>query len=446
MWHPEAGHRNSMDQVFRSICYRFFPVGQVQTSSDAKMEPEPTDERIYYPHDLVFAKLFPSHSRMNKSHPPFLSSTPQRTLLAINDWASNLARNNRRCRGLTLDLRLDLKKLAQGVIPIATRTRGDEQKHLEQVCLAIRDATELFHRVCRENSMHFMMKELVELDLDNLQARYVPGSALNQRLCRQIPSPFAVHASYICEQVRLEAAAFGRWKDEIEHGEASAMCLEQPPRLWNNMLADVTRHARDIHYFDFPERFSFESILRILENTHLLRLDAEQPGSFPYVTEFDQFHELDIAETLVEDLWTLEVRYRVLKDSYDLKDIRRSIHQAIEERYCRVQLTASGRLCGFWKDDGSENGKQTMVVDKGQSHERNGVPWVKVVNGRVVTRNPEPQDSTDARWDVDIGRVRGVVVLIWDNIDAPPPPYKDQLPSYEEVVDQPPILEGDLMA
>ncbi|KAH7157491.1 hypothetical protein B0J13DRAFT_171168 [Dactylonectria estremocensis] len=427
-----------MDQVTRPIDSLIFPVVHVQMDCDPMMEPPLADGRIHYQYDPIFAELFPKHSLFNKRQPFFLSSAPGNMMRDILEWASDLLYEHTRNRRLTMDLMLDLNTLARGIVTVAKQPRGDEQEELRQNSLVVRDATTLFHQVDREESLHIMINSLMELDCTNLVARHMPMRYRHPRCRHEITSPFAMHASYICDQVELEAAAFKRWKNKVEHGDASAMSLEQPPRLWNNLLIDVVRHARDIQYFDSLEPFSFESILHILEDANLLRHNWERPGTFPPAFQLDQLHELAAADTLLEDLWAVEVRYKIFQWSFPFNVLIRHVHEALEERYCRIQMTNSGKTCSVWMDDGSENGSRVTVIDGRESFERNGVPWVEVVNGKVVNRNAEPEDSIDARWDVDIGRVRDRVILLWDDIEAPPPKYEDRLAPYEDVVDQPP--------
>ncbi|KAF7546346.1 hypothetical protein G7Z17_g8505 [Cylindrodendrum hubeiense] len=306
--------------------------------------------------------------------------------------------------------------------------------------IMLRDANIIFDNVYRELTILRFLWSIEVMDFTNLVARYIPRYLNDHVFHLEAYNTVASHAGYITHQVRKEAAAFEEWKREVEQDEASEVSKQQPSCLWNRILLEITYHARDIlGRNNCPDPFSFEGIMRILDHSHARHCDIFQSGFFQGIDEFDDNDDLCVAETLVEDVWTIVVRYEnYYKASEKVQDLAMVVMNAIGKRYCRLNVSVSGKLRAVWKRDGTENGIRVDADDQQDDPMRNGVPLVELVNGELVRKDPEPDTFDDVQWDVDVGIVRDVAVLDWEGSRPLPPPYEAGPPSYEDISNVPP--------
>ncbi|KAK7422327.1 hypothetical protein QQZ08_009549 [Neonectria magnoliae] len=388
------------------------------------------------PRDAVFDKVFPYHHDQAHTLVDWGEGSLSNVYVGIHVWLASILATERCNRTLTLDLTAELEALHDEVRDGYNSIPSDPE-----VCQTQREnvgavANHLWALVQREKSYLRFERNLQKIDVTSLMARYHPGLDQDADFYHNSKVSLSPYLGHIYSEVRKETAAYENWKHQVNHGDPSKVSQTQPSRIWNQALAGVVHHSRDILACpNFPDPLPFESIMRILEQGDSWYRNLTCPGTFVTAERFETLDEDHVASILAQDLWSMEIRYKCLwrDGGAEIEYLRNCIKSGMEFFYHRAIVSVSGKMRTIWVKDGTATGKRIDNNDSVVGFMRFGVPAAEIVDGKVKEKSQKYTIFERNQAEVEVCLVRDVFVVLWDVAEEIPPHYEDVPPTYASI-------------
>ncbi|KPM38772.1 hypothetical protein AK830_g7794 [Neonectria ditissima] len=386
-------------------------------------------------HDEVFAAVFPYQNDQAHTLVNWGSGTMASVYQRIHAWLLPVTVQQMAHRTFTLALNGELEALLDEVENGANLSPTDPRVYASQLRNVKTMASQLWVAVKREEAYIRFESNLQKIELASLMARYNFDLYKDRDFFRQSTVSLSPYLGHIYSEVRKETATYEIWKHQVNHGDPSRVSQVPPSRVWNQALAAVVYHARDtLACEDCPDPLPFESIMRILEHGESWHLNFASPGTFISADMFENLDDDQAAAILVQDLWTVEIRYKFLWiygwSEIDLMRVLINAH--MEHSYHRALVSASGKMLAAWVKDGTPRGRRIDNDSPVVGFMQFGVPEARIVDGKVEEVSQVYTDFDNTRSHVEVSRVRNEYVVMWDeDAEELPPNYGARPPTYQ---------------
>lgn len=245
-----------------------------------------------------------------------------------------------------------LDRVARGLELHLTPANPDNS-HVHNAWLAAtQDLAMVQYGRSRQHQTYYnLIRELEELDYENLRARYLPGywTVQSRRFSRR--SALGPWLGVIIREVRREATLFLCWQNSFRDGHPYQM--PQPSRRWNALfqMLSIVAAARPCAKLSTAS-WPFQRIMRVLQEARDLQLERSAPGTFLTSSRLDSLARIPRAIILSRDTKVAQRTPRRF-DAKEAQTIQQKVNE-LSARLLRRVKYENGELVACSFQDGEE--------------------------------------------------------------------------------------------
>lgn len=282
-----------------------------------------------------------------------------------------------------------LRRIVRGLV-MHLSLGSPESNHTHNVWLAA--TQDLAKRTFREAKLcemyYLIIKELEELDYENLRARYLTGYSGYQARRSSFWCRLSPHLGVVLREMERERAMFTSWLSNVRD-DGRLLHDHQPPRQWNSLFLKISTVAPTMPCAKRTEApWPFARIIRVLRESRDRQLESSAPGTSTASSRLDRLTPMQRAVVLTRDSMVLK-RTPDLYNAEEAKAIQRKVEELSARLLRRIIRSDSGMLVGcYFRDDERPmrycSAPPVMARSEDDVWGGEAVPRVEVRGGRIV--------------------------------------------------------------